>query len=304
MEQEVADTAAWLASPEALALLQDDPYWPKWHGPWWRATLLWELGRADAIPRAIAEAWAAALDRDYLPFFPLTLDEVPPGRDPVMEVMCHCGLGTAVQVLAACGVAPPAWWLPWFVRYQLPDGGWNCDEAVYTRATPRSSVVSTLPALEALLAVAPRPLAPEVAACLDRGAGYLLARRLWRSLSKAGAVIEPAWARPCFPRFYFYDLLRGLRFVTRWAEARGRTLPREAVAEAVEAVEAATRDGAVAPGRRPCVGAGTRLRVGGAWTKGQEASFPLLDRVSREGVASAVLTAEWAAVRERLAAWT
>ena len=109
------------------------------------------------------------------------------------------------RVLAACGVevdreVPRL--RPWCLEYQLPDGGLNCDEAVYTKEVPHSSVVSTLPPLEAVLFDSPNALTEEEAGFVDRGAAYLLERRLFRSVSKAGAVIDSDWLDPCFPRFY------------------------------------------------------------------------------------------------------
>ena len=37
--------------------------------------------------------------------------------------------------------------------------------------------------------------------------------------------MEPVWQQACFPRFYFYDVLRGLAALARWAEKSGRALP-------------------------------------------------------------------------------
>lgn len=301
LEAAVRDSVEALRAPAARAALAVDPYWPKWDGPWWRATLLWEVGRADAIPPDFAEALCAAVDRHYLHDFPLRLEDVPAGRDPIRDVMCHCGLGTVVQLLAACGVDALGrlpWVLPWCARYQLPDGGLNCDEAAYTRPTPRGSVVSTLPLLEAALALAPD--APGAGAFLDRGAEYLLVRRLWRSVSRGGAPIHEGWLRPSFPRFYHYDVLRGLRFLVGWAEVRGRRLPEAAVGEARDALDGALVAGELRPGRRPCDGARTRvLTAQDAWAPA--ASFPLLELVSRTDAPSPWLTREWRDVRARLA---
>ena len=144
------ETLAFLGSDEAIAAIQADAYWPKWDSPWWRMLLLHELGLTNQIPEPVVRAVVHALATEYLTTFPFTLDEVPAGKDPARHVACHCQLGTMYQVLVARGVdldAEVPWIRPWFVRYQLPDGGLNCDEAVYTRPTPRSSVVSTLPPL-------------------------------------------------------------------------------------------------------------------------------------------------------------
>src|SRR5262249_32545141 len=143
------------------------------------------------------------------------------------------------------------WLRAWFPRYQLADGALNCDEEAYTRPVPRGSIVSTLPPLEALLFDARGPLSPAEEAFLDRGAAYLLARRLFRSISKGGAPIDPALLEPCFPRFYHYDVLRGLAFVAAWAERRAKPLPAEAIAEAAAAIaRGADAAGRIAARRR------------------------------------------------------
>lgn len=229
----IAALVARLGSPETPAQLAACAYWPKWDSAWWHLTALWEIGELDQAPRSALEALAAAVANDSLPFFALDPAEVPAGAVHARVCQCHCALGTVYQVLAAGGLPvdqliPFA--RPWFVRYQQADGGWNCDEQAYTRATPRSSVVSTLPMLEALLIV-PGGRTPEEDAALDRGAQYLLARKLFRSVSGAGQVIRPEWLEPIFPRFYEYDVLRGARFLARWAAARGRALSAEALSE-------------------------------------------------------------------------
>lgn len=301
------ETLRFLASPAALASLEADSYWPKWDSPWWRMALLCEMGLAREIPAGVVEALVRVVCAHYVTTFPFRIEDVPPGKDPVLDLSCHCQLGTLYQILAACGVDVDSrlpWIRPWFPRYQLPDGGLNCDEGAYTRPVPHSSIVSTLPALEAVLVAARRPLSRGEEEFLDRGAAYLIARKLWRSVSRGGAVIDEAWARPCFPRFYHYDLLRGLAFLTRWADERGRTLPREAVEEAVGTLERQqTGAGILAVGRRAFEGQKTLLRdADGTWTKGHAAgSFALLDVVSEVGVASPWLTREWASARQRLA---
>lgn len=300
----LGDTLAYLASPAAIDSIRADPYWPKWDAPWWRMTLLHELGLAHEIPQSAVRAMTREVADAYIPFFPLTLAEVPAGKDPVRDVACHCALGTIYQVLAAGGVNVDAelpWARPWFVRYQLPDGGLNCDEAAYTRSVPRSSFLSTLPALEAILLAAPRPLSSDEVRFLDRGARYLLDRGLCRSLSKGGAVIDASWLAPCFPRFYDYDVLRGLSFVTRWATELSRELPAAAVAEVRTLLDAAERDGQLSAGRRAEADARTRFRdADGAWQTGGEAKrFALLDEVSVVGAPSPWLTREWIETKAR-----
>lgn len=293
----LAETLSYLCSPAALASIEADPYWPKWESPWWRVLLLVELGCANLVPREIVYAFSNALVTHYLRSFPFTLEEIPASKTSQQHVLCHCALGSIDRILRSCGVEVDEehpWIRSWFTRYQITDGGWNCDETVYTRPTRRSSVVSTLPILEALLARTDDLGFGELAT-LDRGASYLIERRLIRSLSKGGQVANSEWLAPCFPRFYEYDLLRGLSFVVRWAELRECAVPTEAVSEVVSTLERLAPLGDLAPGRRVVDGT-TTIRQGpdGTWTRSQATEhFPLLDLVSTPGVPNAWLSHEW-----------
>lgn len=302
----VEETVTALSGERARASLSADPYWPKWDTPWWRITLLDELGLAERVPPTTAQALLAAARASYITFFPYRVEEVPAGCDPVRGSLCHCALGTLERVLTACGIAVERelpWVRGWYVKYALADGGFNCDEAAYTRVQPHSSMVSTVPVLEVLLS---RPdLTGEESVVLDRGARYLLDRRLCRSLSKGLALIDPAWLEPTFPRFYEYDILRGLSFVVRWARRRGVKLPPPAIAEAVEELAKRTApDGTLAPHRRAWQGATTLAQdAAGAWTRGHPArSFPLLEEAGAVSKPSAALTREWRATIESLGA--
>ncbi len=307
-EAALQETIAHLASDEAEAEVRRDPYWPKWNAPWWRMTLLWELGRPELIPARAVRLMVEALNGHYLHVFPLTPAEVPPGLDTVRHAACHCALGTMAQVLHACGIdvdREVPWIRPWVLRYRLPDGGLNCDETVYGREVPHSSIVSTLPCAEAMLLCTARPFTPEEESFLSGVARYLGRRRLARSLSKGLAVIDPAWYEPCFPRFYGYDVLRGLRFLARHAAKTGARLDPDEVGEAAAALErsmAAAGRGAYVP-RWSYEGLTTHFReeASGLWRGGAPArSFALLDAARRPEVAGPILAREWADVRAGL----
>lgn len=304
LQRDIDATVHSLSTPEALASIAADPYWPKWDGPWWRMTLLFEMGLADRIPRPCVDLMTRTMNSHYLRFFPFRPEELPPGTDAFRHVACHCCLGTIYQVLSACGVDVDAeipWIRPWFLKYQLPDGGLNCDESAYTKPEPHSSVVSTLSPLEAVLFCTKRDFTPKETQFLDRGADYLLRRKLFRSLSKGGDIMNPNWQKLCFPRFYEYDLLRGLRFVTAWAERRNQPLPHDAIAEALSLVSAGTLRPERVVSR---LERRTRKQdAEGNWSSCAQPTdtFPLLDRVSEIGSPFLYLQREYQKVRERVA---
>src|SRR5262245_24090827 len=99
----IADSVAYLASDAAKRSLEADPYWPKWHSPWWHMLLLFELGEARRIPEAAVRAMVASLNALPLKFFPIRPEEAP-GADPTRDCLCHCAVGSIEQVLTACGV--------------------------------------------------------------------------------------------------------------------------------------------------------------------------------------------------------
>lgn len=58
------------------------------------------------------------------------------------------------------------------------------------------------------------------------------------------------WAKLCFPRFYFYDVLRGLSALLTWAEKTERAIPLDAVREVVSSLNERFPDGLVKNERR------------------------------------------------------
>jgi hypothetical protein len=297
-DPDVVALVADLASDATRDSLRNDPYWPKWSSPWWKLLLLHELGLGHVAPRAAIDALAHAINEKYLTFFPFTEDQVPPGTDSHRDVMCHCALGCVTTLLRASGrdvEAAIPWTRGWFLRYQLPDGGVNCDEAVYVRDNACSSVVSTVPTLEAVLSKGVR--SPGENAFLARGARYLLDRQVGTVSRATGATIDASWFEPIFPRFYFYDVLRGLTFLTRWALETDHALPARALAAPLNALaERVGPEGGLAPRRNDDHGTAKTLvcKPDGQWEKGVKVStFPLLARVQRTDAPSATLTRAW-----------
>jgi hypothetical protein len=304
----VAQSLAYLGSNEALHSLVIDPYWPKWHSPWWHMLLLFELGEARRIPAPAVDAMVVGLDR-LLHIFPIHADDAP-GADLHRDIACHCALGTVASVLTACGVdvdvALP-WVKPWFVRYQMADGGLNCDAAAYRVETEcPSSMVATIAPLEAMLLGDPAAWSAEQRAFVDRAARFLIDRGLVRGSSTSHNAEErataPAWRALAFPRFYFYDVLRGLSALARWAEVTAQPFPRAAVAEVIDALDARWPDGVVRVERRAYADRTTLVPTAdrSPSPRAPATTFALLDATSVIGEPSEPLTRKWAAVRAAL----
>lgn len=305
----IDESVRWLGSDAAEQSLARNIYWPKWDSPWWRMLLLFEIGEARRIPERIARAMVDGLDALPLKTFPFRLEDVPPGIDPHLDTSCHCALGSIHQVLEACGVDVDAalpWAKPWFVRYQMADGGLSCEGEHYLvpDACP-SSMVGTIAPLEAMLTGDPTAWTPDHVAFVDRALDFLVGRALHRgSSTDANAEergSEPLWLQPCFPRFYLYDVIRGTSALVRGAELRGTAIPEAAVLPVVAHLAARFPDGVVRLERRATEGIGTRLPDGsGRWTRGPATRFPLLEVTSVVGSASPWVTRQWAETRRGL----
>nr|MBA3454890.1 hypothetical protein [Deltaproteobacteria bacterium] len=170
----IADSLHYLESDAALRSLAEDTYWPKWHSPWWHMMLLWELGEAQRIPVPVQRAMIDGLNALPIKIFPIEPSDTPPGVDVYRGSSCHCALGSMYQVLAACGVDVDRelpWAKPWFLRYQMADGGFNCDGDAYLTDECPSSMVGTIASFEAMLL---GEWTSEQRAFLDRGAAFLI----------------------------------------------------------------------------------------------------------------------------------
>jgi hypothetical protein len=309
LDREIAASVAYLESEVARTRLAADVYWPKWDGPWWHMLALFELGEAARIPRAMVEAMTARLDALPLKFFPIRPELEAPGARLWCDLACHCALGSMYQVLTACGVdvdrALP-WIRPWFVRYQMRDGGLNCDEEAYlVEHECPSSMVGTIAPFEAMLVAPP---GADRDAFLDRAAQFLIERQLTRGSATQFNAVEreraPAWLQPCEPRFYYYDVLRGLAALVRWADSEHGSVPRAALAGAIEHLTTTFPDGVIHAQRHgfAVCPEGWAQAPDGEWRRVPTTRFALLDAMSALGRPSASLTRQWTETRRRLRA--
>lgn len=301
---DVSDSIAYLASREALDSVAADTYWPKWHSPWWHMLLVWELGEAHQIPQPIVRAMVDGLNALPLTTFPIWPADAPPGHDGHRDSSCHCAMGSITQVLHACGVDVAKelpWAIAWFARYQMADGGLNCDDGAYRIASEcPSSMVGTAAPFEAMQTLAPDD--PFV----EKAARFMVTRELVHGSETAHNAAErdsaKNWTALTFPRFYFYDVLRGLAALVRYTEAHAdRRLAECIVFPIVEGLAARFPDGVVRVERQAFANCGSLVQRDGAWVRVDRANrFPLLERTSAIGTPSAALTRQWRETRARL----
>ena len=66
----IEQAIAYLESDAAIASIEADAYWPKWHSPWWHMTLLWELGMHRQHPGPRRAGDGEGLERAATPHVP------------------------------------------------------------------------------------------------------------------------------------------------------------------------------------------------------------------------------------------
>lgn len=186
----------------------EELYYPKYIVTNWIAIVLAELGAPGQDPRIrrtadlILERWGGSDGSGW---------DALGGEHPEI-----CITGNAVRTLVRFGLLHHPLVqrsIEWIVRSQKADGGWHCFP----------SRTGTLDGWEGLAALGEIPLdergAP-VQRSIERGAEFYLKRRLMDE----GRVRYPPWFRLHYPNHYYYDLLVGLRVLTRLGYGRDRRL--------------------------------------------------------------------------------
>jgi hypothetical protein len=235
----IKENIDYLSSEKAFRDIDNDPYWDKWCTPWWRINILFEMGLLELVPQKTLTILEEKINSHYIKFFPFVESEVPEGINPIKQIICHCQLGSIYKIFNQVNSSINFQWArEWFIKYQLNDGGLNCDESVYTRENPKSSIVSTLPCLEAVLSI--KDLNEEEKDFLDKGAEYLINKKIFRN--SKDEIIDKNWLQAFFPRFYEFDILRGLSFLTEWALLRNKDLPIDSIYETLEILDSKIED--------------------------------------------------------------
>lgn len=295
---EVQASIRYLLSDDARKSIAANPYWPKWDSPWWHMAALKEMGLADRIPHGVVRQLVEALQKQY-----------PQDGSPATTSPCPCEIGNIFQILSAAGVSVDSelpWMRSWLLSRQMPDGGLSCDDEAYKVHPPASSIVGTIAPLEAVLLCTSGALSSADAKFVDAGAQCLIERKLMLGCSaphnEEECLDEEDWLKLCFPRFYLYDVLRGLDFILHWSELRKKPIPATAIIAVVTILCNKSLDGQIRIERRSFEGVGSRVQTDqGKWERSKTASFfPLLIRVSEMVQVSPFLTARWTDAKKRI----
>ena len=209
--------ATLLAGPwrdGARGVVRVHPY-KKWGGAHWRLVPLAELGVTVRIPGAggpIADAFASVtgwlLDPRHVRGVPRIegrYRRCGSQEGNALWAACRLGVGAEDELDALATN---------LMRWQWPDGGWNCD--VRPGASHSSFNESWAP-LRALVAYRERraarargPDPAELNAAIDRAAEFFLRHRVVES-ERTGQLAHEALAKLRWPPYWHYGLLPGLR---------------------------------------------------------------------------------------------
>jgi hypothetical protein len=168
-----------------------DLYVPKYIVTNWVAIVLADLGMTRADPRIrktaemIIDRWSKELT----------------GRGAEI-----CITGNAVRTLIRFGYLEHPLVqrsIEWIVRTQKSDGGWHCFPS-------RTGTLDSWEGLAALAEIPETDRDDRVRQSIERGAEFFLRRRLMNE-----GVRYPPWFRIHYPNHYYYDVLVGLRILTR-----------------------------------------------------------------------------------------
>jgi hypothetical protein len=181
-------------------------WYKKWAGATWRLVSAVELG----VPPASVAARRAA---NYV------LSHVPLRRSDPHRVRgrfrLHASvLGNPLGVCSRLGMAhdPRVRRIAHsLVRWQWPDGGWNCDSSEDAR---HSSFYESLATLWGLTEYLRATKDDGVRTAVERAAELFLRHRLFRSC-QGDRVIDPRWTRLHYPVYWHYDILQALRVLDR-----------------------------------------------------------------------------------------
>jgi len=242
---ELSEVGAVIQSEKALLMIERDVYWPKWDSPWWYILLLEETGRLAEVPVDAFKELLTCADRQYLKVFPVREEDVDGPVNGYTEVMCFCFLGGLMKVASKLDFdvfAHVPWAKNWLARYQLPDGGFNCDESAYT-GSGKSSLISTTVMLEGMIEYAKFTKDIEsYAANMQKAVSYLLKHQVY--LSTAGKEIpDTSWDKIIFPRFYEYDFSRGLEAIFDFLLLTGKKVRGVAIERALAILRQKTDSG-------------------------------------------------------------
>jgi hypothetical protein len=180
-------------------------WYKKWSGAHWRLVSAVDLGVSQGNGAAVK---AANIVLDHLK----GMARRKPGCGGLYRQ--HASIpGNAVGASSRIGLAedPRVEELALtLVKWQWPDGGWNCDPSKDAEHSSFYESLSTLWGLNEYLRATGNS---EVRGAVERASEFFLKHRLFKSC-EGDHVINPVWLKLHYPLYWHYDILQALRVVS------------------------------------------------------------------------------------------
>ncbi len=193
----------------------EDVYWPKWKATVWPLILLAEMGVPGELPAVNrgCQYFLRLMNSQDHSWPPVYSENDPRTYRSVWE---PCVTGNMARTLTIFGFSDDHRvrdMFEWLVKYQLPDGGWNCEPGPWQKEVFHSSFMSTIEPLWAFSELPAQKWPKGGKKAVERACEFMLTHRLYKS-DKTGQITHDWWTSLHFPLFYFYDILHGLRVLT------------------------------------------------------------------------------------------
>jgi len=187
---------------------------PRFTGALWALTLLGEMG-IEPDPRVKKEC-ERFFNLHQAENGAFTYRSRLSGKKPYYE---PCLTGNMVRTLLVLGydedprVRKGIDWMP---EAQLEDGGWNCDYPQFKGVKVKhTSFMSTIEPLWAYSEIPRRSWTRRIKRSVERGAEFLLRHRLYKADHHEWIPMNPTFTDLHFPMYFYYDVLHGLRVLTK-----------------------------------------------------------------------------------------
>ena len=106
--------------------------------------------------------------------------------------------------------------IDWMPEAQMEDGGWNCDYPQFQGVKVRhSSFMSSIEPLWAYSEIPRQKWTRGMKRSIERGAEFLLMHRLYKADHHEWMPMNRTFTTLHFPMYYYYDILHGLRVLTK-----------------------------------------------------------------------------------------
>ncbi len=209
-------------TPEGYWPPKETCYTPKWTSAVWPLMLLGELGvPVNPSIKSECERFLNLHQLDNGAFVCPTESDVEDyqkkhPRKKVVRWEEPCLTGNMVRTLLVFGYGDDSRVkkaIDWMPEQQLEDGGWNCDYP--EKKVKHSSFMSTVEPLWAYSEIPRTKWTRKMKRSIDEGAEFILKHHVYKSDNHHWRETYPFFTKLHFPMYYFYDILHGLRVLTK-----------------------------------------------------------------------------------------